>query len=544
MSASGAGHDVVVIGAGHNGLVAANYLTDAGLDVMVVEANERIGGMTSSGTSIPGAPHHVINHCAVDLFLWDVFPPGRQLGLHRYGLRTVEAEPAYVYLHPDGESLAVWRDPRRTAEEIRRFSPADADAYLEYARFLDAFLDLALPLAGTNPTRPDARALSGLVVGALRHRRQVKEIGAYALASSAEVLGEQFGHPVVLAALHCLSSGVAPNSLSGSWSGHLVFALLHRFPIRRPVGGMQAVPNALAARLRVKGGALRTSSPVAEIVMRGHRARGVVLADGMEIQARRAVLATCDPRQTLSRLLPAGTLSPLMEGRVHTIPTNALGYGPMKVDLALSGRLDLSRHNRRRRDGLDLRYPSQVIGTPEGIERAFRRAAAGLLPERDDFALWNVIPTALDPSQAPPGQDALYTYLGAVPARPVEGWKALKDEAGQAIVDKVAEFFGGIADLEIGRQVETPEDIAESTGATEGTILHVDWVLNRMGPLRPARGLGGFRTPVEALYLGGAGCHPGGLVSGLPGYLSAREILRCLRRSGRRRAAPLDLDGG
>jgi phytoene dehydrogenase-like protein len=534
MGTSRAGHDVVVIGAGHNGLVAANYLADAGLDVVVVEANEQVGGMTSSGPSIPGAPHHIINHCAVDLFLWDAFPPGRQLGLHRYGLKTLQADPAYAYLHPDGRSLAIWRDPMRTAEEIRYFSRADADAYLEFARVLDAFLDLGLPLAGTNPTRPNARALSLLILGALRHRRQVREISANALASSAEVLGERFGHPVVLAALHCLSSGVGPNSLSGSSAGHLVIALVHRFPIRRPVGGMQAVPKALAARLREKGGALRTNSPVAEIVMSGRRASGVALADGMEIQARHAVLATCDPRQALSRLLPAGTLSPLLEGRVRTIPTNALGYGPMKVDLALSGHPDLSCHNRWRRDGLDLRYPSQVIGTPEGIERAFRCSAAGLLPERDDFALWNVIPTALDPSQAPPGQDVLYTYLGTVPARPVKGWKTLKHEAGQAIVDKVAEFFGGIAELEIGRKLETPEDIAESRGATDGAVLHVDWVLSRMGPLRPARGLGGYRTPVEALYLGGAGCHPGGLVSGLPGYLSAGEILRCLRRSGRR----------
>ena len=116
-------HDVIVIGAGHNGLVAANYLADAGLDVLVVEGHHKIGGMTTSGPEIPGAPDHIANHCAIDFLFWNMYPVAQELELHRYGLRTIEAQPSYAYLHPDGEtSIAIWRDVKRTADEIRRFS--------------------------------------------------------------------------------------------------------------------------------------------------------------------------------------------------------------------------------------------------------------------------------------------------------------------------------------------------------------------------------------------------------------------------------------
>lgn len=519
-------HDVVVIGAGHNGLVAANYLADAGRNVVVVEAAPTVGGMTASGTPIEGAPHHVVNYCSADLLFWNSSPVPGELGLAEHGLRTVHVDPSYVYLHPDGASVAVWQDPRRTAEEIRRFSPQDAAAYLDYARFLDALFDLALPFMQADPARPAARDLLPLVRAALRHRRDLRRFGSFLLSSGEVAIEERFDHPVTKALLYCLGAGANPIDAGGSSFTHLFLAFLHRGGTARPVGGMQAVPDALAARLRTRGGTVLTASPVAEILVRGGRARGVLLADGRELAATRAVLATCDPTTALGRLLPPGTLPRALETRVAHIPSSSAGAGAMKADLALSGRLRLSRHEKWRGDGLDLRLPTALVGTPEGIRRAYARAAAGLVPEPEDIALWPLILNAADPSQAPDGQDSLYLFATTMPLQPEGGWAAHEKRAAENIVAQAARYYDGVEELEIGRWVETPEAAAARTGATNGTAMHVDHLLLSQGPLRPALGLGGITMPVEGLYLGGAGAHPGGGVAGFPGRLAARTIQR------------------
>jgi phytoene dehydrogenase-like protein len=521
--------DVAVIGGGHNGLVAANYLVDRGLRVTVVEANPTVGGMTSCGRPITGAPHHVVNHYSVDAFFWDAFPPSRDLRLEGHGLRRVVVDPGHVYLHPDGASIAFWQDARRTAEEIRHFSREDAAAYLEFARVLDALSSLAFTFAVTNPTRPDGRAIARLARVALRSRRDLAEIVSIVMSSVTDVIGERFRHPMVRDALHAAAGSTIPNSAPCTGVAFLWLSTMHRHACRRPVGGVGAIPDALARRLAARGGSIVTGTAVAEILLHSKRATGVRLVDGRTITARRAVLAACDPRTTLERLLPAGTLSATEESRVRAIPTSNANHGQMKVDVALSGRLDLSRHNRERRDGLDLRKASHMMGTEDGIERAFAASAAGLVPDADDLSLWPVIPTAADPSQAPQGQDTLYIYCATAPYAPRHGWEHARDEAASAILRKAARFYGGLEDLEIGRQVLTNQDIGERVHATGGNVTHVDMVLGRAGPLRPARGLGGHRTPVQGLYLSGAGTHPGGGITGAPGYLAAREVLRSLR---------------
>jgi phytoene dehydrogenase-like protein len=529
----GTDHDVVVIGGGHNGLVAANYLADAGMDVTVIEANDSIGGFTSTGHAIPSAPGHLINSFSVDAFFWDAFPPSYELELERYGLRRVQVDPGHVYLHPDGGSIAFWADARRTAEEIRRFSAADAEAYLEFARVLRRFGNIMLRLARTSPVRPEIGALATVAREAFQGRKDLMELGSFPFASVSEVIAERFSHQVVRDALHAASGSTVPNNSSGSAVGFLWLSTMHRYACRRPVGGVQAIPEALATRLRAKRGSVRTGSAATEIVLRAGRAVGVRLADGTELGARRAVLAACDPQTALGRLLPEGTLDDRMRRRVDAIPVSNLNYGQMKVDLALSGRLGLSRHEAWRTDGLDLRRPSFMTGTEAGMERLFARSGAGLLPDEDDWSLWPVIPTAADPSQAPDGQDTLYLYAAVAPYRPEGGWESVRDKAVAGILANASRYFDGIAELEIGRQVLTNVEMASQGNATGGNMTHVDMVLGRAGPLRPARGLAGYATPVDGLYLGAAGCHPGGGITGGPGYVSARTVLRDLRRGDR-----------
>lgn len=525
-------HDVVIVGAGHNGLTAACYLAAEGLDVAVVEAAEHIGGMTASGTPIPGAPRHVVNYCAADLLFWQTSPVERELELSKFGLRKITVDPSYVYLHPDGASIAVWQDPRRTAEEIRRFSKADAEAYLEYARFLDALFDIAYPYMLTNPMRPDPHTVMTMAKGAFRHRRLLGRFGGFLLASGEESIEQRFSHPVTQSLLYCLGAGANPIHVSGTSITHLFLAFLHRGGTARPVGGMQAIPTALANRLRHLGGTIHTDARVSEIIVSGGRATGVRLPDGPTLMARQAVVTTCDPRTALGSLLPSGTLPPDLEARVRHIPANSNGAGAMKADLALSGRIRLDRHQRWRGDGLDLRVPAALVGTCDQIRRGWTRAAAGIVPDPDDVALWPVVANAADPSQSPDGQDSLYLFATNMPLHPEGGWGQWEHKAANTIVARAAQFYDGLAEMEIGRWVETPELAAQRTGTTNGTAMHVDHLLLSQGPLRPALGLASS-LPVKGLVLGGAGTHPGGGVSGIPGRRAAQTVLR--QRGSRRR---------
>jgi phytoene dehydrogenase-like protein len=525
--------DVVVIGAGHNGLVAANYLADAGRRVLVLEANATIGGFTSSTRAIPGAPDHLTHPYSFDPFFWDSFPPARELGLERHGLRRVRVDPGLVYLDPEDASLGFWEDPRATAAEIERFSRRDAAAYLEFARLLRAFSDIALAYFVTNPARVDGRPLARTLRHAVRHRRHLRDIVALATGSAAEAIAERFDHPVVRNALHAAAGSTIPNSADGSGAGFLWLANQHRHSHQHPIGGIQALPDALARRLTSLGDTVQVDARVAEILVRSGRAVGVRLTDGQEIEATEAVVASCDPRTALGKLLPDGALPDRLRTRVDAIPVRNGGYGQAKVDLAFSGRLSLDRYEKWRGDGLDLRRPMHVLATEAGIERAFARSAAGLLPHSDDFSMWNVIPTGADPSQAPAGQDNFYCYLAVAPYEVEGGWD-VPDAAGltkrqqlaETVVAKLVRFYDGVENLEIGRRVLTNEDFEKLVGASGGNITHVDMVLSRGGPRRPARGLAGYRTPVAGLYLGGSGSHPSGGITGAPGYMAAREVLR------------------
>ncbi|MGQ0629712.1 MAG: phytoene desaturase family protein [Sporichthyaceae bacterium] len=526
--------DVLVIGAGHNGLVAANYLADAGRRVLVLEANAAIGGFTSSSRSIPGAPDHLSHPYSFDPFFWDSFPPAKELRLDRHGLRRVRVDPGLVYLDPDDDqSIAFWEDPRATAAEIARFSTADARAYLEFADLLTGFSDIALAYFVANPARFDARPLSRVARHAWRHRRKLRDVFSLATGSAAQAIAERFSHPVVRNALHAAAGSTIPNSADGSGAGFLWLANQHRHSHQHPIGGIQALPDALARRLTSCGGSVLTDARVAEILVRDGRAIGVRLTDGRDLEAAEAVLASCDPKTALGRLLPAGTLAPEIETRVRAIAVRNGGYGQMKVDLAFSGQLSLQRFEKRRGDGINLRRPMHVLATEGGIERAFARSAAGLVPHTEDFSMWNVIPTGADPSQAPAGQDNFYCYLAVAPYEPELGWdvpdadgQTTRERAGQSVVAKLARFYDGVDSLEIGRRVLTNEDFGRLVGASGGNITHVDMALSRGGPRRPARGLAGYRTPVDGLFLGGSGSHPSGGITGAPGYLAAREILR------------------
>jgi phytoene dehydrogenase-like protein len=297
------------------------------------------------------------------------------------------------------------------------------------------------------------------------------------------------------------------------------------------VGGTGAVPASLGRCLEAHGGRIRTSAPVQEFIMRGNRVAGVRLAGGEELIAREAVLTTCNPKVTLTRLLPSGYLPDNLQKRAEGIPTALAKATSLKINIALSGRLGLSRHEAWRGDGLDLRHPLIAWHTLEQHVAGWEALTANEWPDPVPLGCVTV-PTATDRTQAPEGQDTFWLWSGVIPIFPREPWAEARDRVVKGVLDDCGDYYEGLSELEIDRAVLGGPELEERFNSPHGNVYHVDPLLLRFGPLRPAMGFGAYRTPVPGLYLSGAGTHPTGGLSGLPGKLAAQRLLRDGRSGG------------
>ncbi|MHB8693328.1 MAG: phytoene desaturase family protein [Solirubrobacteraceae bacterium] len=518
--------DVIVIGAGHNGLVAACYLQRAGLDVLVLECNDWIGGCTSTASLVPGAPNHMINPCAQDFCLIRLSSVVQDLELRRYGYREKLVDPAYVAPLDDGSTLAFWRDPVVTAQELAYFDKRDARAYLKFLETLEVGMEAGIPYLLSDPTRPPAESIRAALKGGVRHPRAMAEMARIVTDSAAEVIDARFRHPVVRGGLLSLAAVGAPVTHKGSGINAMFPAIVRHAGVSRPIGGAQILPDALAACLRDYGGTLRTAAEVTEVLVANGRATGVRLASGEELRAG-TVISAMDPAKVLSSMLPAGSLPERIARRVAKIPSENGGAAYLTVHMAFSARLSYERLQARRRDDLDLRNTALLAGSFDEMVAAVDAATSGRMPDPMPFAA--VLPTGPDPSQAPGGQDTIYLWAGWAPRRPPEGWDALADKAGQAMVDQAKRYIDGFDELELGRFVETWPILQERTHVPNGNPYYVDLLFARNGPMRPALGLGGYTTPIPGLYLTGGGTHPGPSVSGIPGQLTAKKVLASIK---------------
>ena len=517
--------DVAIVGGGHNGLSAACYLAQAGKTVVVIEALDKIGGMASSGYLIPEAPQHLVHPCALDLMSLRVHPMmPEELQLERHGFKQVEMTPGYVYLHPDGNSLVFWRSVDKTAAEIRRFSERDADEFTELMKVVNAFIDMAIPMMRVDPAQKNYGAKFEALKALLRHKHLKPEIMGLVGSPAYQVIMERFEHPITQSALCCLLGAAGPITAEATGIYFALLGFLLRTGVGRVIGGMQTLSNSMAARLAELGGSVMLNAPVAEIIAEAGNATGVRLKDGRVISAR-AVVASIHPKMAFDMVTP-GALDRKAMTRVSLAPANAHGGAPLKVDVALRGQVTVRRHQAMRADGLDLRKCVLLIGTTEAVLENFRASARGEVPTLP--YMWNTLPSAVDPSQAPAGQDIAYLYPVAMPINPSEGWDAIRARVGQQVIDQASQYMDGLKDLEIARRVEASPDLAKRLNVHNGCVVHIDTGATRSGMMRPAYGLGGDTLPVAGLFLGGAGIHPGGGINGLPGRIAAGRVQRFL----------------
>ncbi|MBI2073779.1 MAG: NAD(P)/FAD-dependent oxidoreductase [Gemmatimonadetes bacterium] len=522
--------DAIVIGAGHNGLTAAAYLARAGLSVVVVEQRDVIGGATVTEEFHPGFRVDTFAH-RMGPFSPRVF---EDLRLRTYGLEMVWPDPARVAM-ADGRALSLFRDPSQTAEAIRPFSSGDAARWPAFCRTVADAARLVDAVRQSQPPRlpdPGLRDLLRLAAIGLGLRRRGKRAMAETLRllpmSLADLLDDWFESDVLKGAV---AGAGLPGLMQGPRGAGTAYALLHHLAAGEAPGGVTLVrggtgraAEALAGAARAAGVEIRTSAPVERIGVRSDAAVEVVLAGGEVIPARR-ILSSADPKRTFLTLVGPEALDPAFVRQVRHIRMRG---ACAKVHLALG---ELPRFPGIGGGDAELRGAVMVAPGLDYLERAFDDAKYGGVSERP--FLEAVIPTLTDPSLAPPGRHVMSILVQYAPYHLKAGaWEAARREAlGDAVVAVLAEYAPNLPAAVLHRQVLTPLDLEQRLGLTEGNIFQGEMALDQLFFMRPVPGWARYGTPVRGLYLCGAGAHPGGGVTALPGYHAARAVLRDMSAS-------------
>ncbi len=518
-------YDVIVIGGGHNGLVAGCYLARAGQSVLLVERHNCLGGMALSAPLIDAAPRHMVNPGAYENVYLRAGGIVEDLGLQRFGYREVDSV-GWAWLGDGGESLLFQADVHKTVADIARFSRRDAAAYRELITVALKAVELQGRYGGGPPNRPSLGTIAVGLRMLVQDRKLRSTLAGLLTGTAADAITSTFESDQLRGAFASIATILGAPTAEGSALALLATSSLHGAGAARPVGGMGGLILALEKCLQHFGGVVRTGVAAVHIQHDARRATGVTLSDGTTVTARHAVL-TAIPPQRIPDLIGDGLPATLAE-RLRAAPANAGGVATLTVNLALSGQLRLPAHQPGRSD-VDLRKPALFTGSFDGVVKSCEQASRGELPT--DAPWWCTIFTAMDSSQAPPGQDTAQLYSPA-PVIAAGGWDLRRKEAAQLLIDQVGQVIPGVHALEIGRLVETPEDLTRRTTTVNGCLYHVDHLVTRMGPLRPALGAAGYRMPLRDLYCTGAGFHPSGGVSGLPGKHAALAVLADV---GRRR---------
>jgi phytoene dehydrogenase-like protein len=524
-------YDAIVIGAGHNGLTNAAYLAKAGLDVVLLEKNDYIGGASCTQEFHKGWKYSSYSYVC-SMMRQAIH---RDLDLAKHGLLIVPYLGTVNFADGDQRFIA-YHNAEAAYLELKRHSPHDADAMHRFQADLTRYAQLirkTLMRTPPDPTSFRPRDIMELLFFAKElwklGEREIYEYVRFFTMSAAEFLDDYFENDLIKAAM--ASAGIIGTAL-GVKSPGSSYILLHHVmgdvdgsigAWGLPRGGMGAISESIAGALQEHGGELRMNASVSKVLVEKREAVGVVLENGEEIRAR-IVVSNLDARRTFTRMVDKDDLP---DGIYEKACNYKIRGSSGKVNIALSGmpkftHLPDNRYVNRGGQGF--------TGSLETMERAFDCWKHGRWSE-DPF-VEGVIPSAWDPTVAPPGKHWMSNFVQYCPPTLDTGqWTPDdRDQFGQAVIDKIARYSPGFKDLVEHVDVRTPFDMQRAIGLTEGNIFQGELTIDQLLFNRPFPGYAQYRMPVKNLYMCGSSTHPGGGVSAVCGANAAREILMDLRK--------------
>ena len=524
-------YDAIIIGAGHNGLTNAAYLAKSGLDVLVLEKNEYIGGAAVTREMHDGWFYSSCSYVC-SMMRQAIH---RDLNLTKHGLVLVPYLGTVVFAD-NGDTMTSYHSEEAEYNQLRQRSPHDADAMFRFQTDLGRYAQLirkTLLRTPPDPTSFRPRDIKELLWLAKQFwslgEKELYEYIRFFTMSAADFLDDYFEDDLIKAAM--ASPGVIGTAL-GVYSPGSAYILLHHvmgdvdgnigaWGLAR--GGMGAISNALAGALREHGGEIRTSSGVDKILVKNGKAIGVVLENGDELYAG-IVVSNMDAKRTFTKCMDKNDLPP---GIYEKAKNFKIRGSSGKVNIALSG---LPKFN----NVADNRYINRggqgFVGSMETMERAYDCWKHGRWS--DDPFIESVIPSAWDPTVAPPGKHWMSNFIQYCPPQLADGpWTPEKRDAfGQTVINKIERYSPGFKDLIVHMEVRTPHEIEAEIGLTEGNIFQGELTIDQLLFNRPFPGYAQYRMPIKNMYMCGSSTHPGGGVSSACGANAAREILIDLKR--------------
>ena len=505
-------YSAIIVGAGHNGLVAANYLAKEGGRVLVLERRDFVGGACITEELFPDfrvSSCSYICHMLQGKVIDD-------LELRKHGLAIHPVNPYRFQPFPSGNYMLRWHDEGSNAEELARLSPRDIEGYGRFQDFMRRaatilhryFLESPPTLAqvfddvrGT----PDETVWDRLLTGNMR-----------------DLVEEHFESPEVRAVFIDAEDAGDPRApgsiLSVAYNDTDMFTEDRNFGI--PHGGMGGITQAMARSAESLGAEIRVNAAVERILVRDGRAVGVELVDGEVIEAD-TVLSNADPKRTFLSLVDEGDLAPEVVRGIRRLKTD-VSY--LKFHAALDELPDFTHYLGDRYDENFL-VQVRICPSVEYFQQSADDARAGRPSSAPVMHIQ--IPSVLDKSLTPEGKHVMSIWVLYAPVRPREGtWDELREQTGERLIDIIGEYAPNFRKSVRDWELFTPQELEERVGLTDGNIRHLDITTAQIFANRPSGMFDGYKTPVEGLYLCGAGTHPGGEVTGAPGHNAAHAVLR------------------